>query len=223
MKLKITHPSDVHIVYSGVNSSYLNKIEKTPFPLFTYLGRLKAYKNIDTSIKAFAKVLEKFPKAKLYIVGFGEEELSLKNLVTKLDIERSVVFFGRVSETEKARILGKSWVVLQPSMMEGWGITVIEANACGTPVIASNVNGLKDAVVDGSTGVLVMPRDADELARAMDDFLIDDQYRNLLARQAYIWSSHFDWEISARNFISIVKSYQSKNKTYRYDGDVAVA
>ena len=105
--------------------------------------------------------------------------------------------------------------------MEGWGITVIEANASGTPVIASNVSGLKDAVINGSTGVLVLPKDHKLLAEAMLDFLVDERYRLLLSRQAYTWSRHFDWKVSADMFMDIVRIYQ-KEETYRYRRSLAV-
>ncbi|MDP3941688.1 MAG: glycosyltransferase [bacterium] len=223
IRLKISRPNDIHIVHNGLNGDIFGRDEKAPFPLFTYLGRLKAYKNIDIGIQAFAQVVKNYPKTRLYIVGFGEQGKKLKALVKKLDIERSVVFFGKVPEKEKAKILAKSWVVLQPSMMEGWGITVIEANASGTPVIASNVSGLKDAVIDGSTGVLVFPKDAKQLAKAMEDFLVDERYRTLLSRQAYIWSTHFDWDVSAEKFMRVLRMYHKPKESYGYKGDVAVA
>jgi glycosyltransferase involved in cell wall biosynthesis len=222
-KLQISRSSDIHIIHNGINNAAFQKDEKAPFPLFTYLGRLKAYKNIDIAVRAFGEIVKRYPKSRLYIVGEGEQSKPLKRLVKKLDLDRNIVFHGKVTEKEKAKILSKSWVMLQPSMMEGWGITVIEANASGTPVIASNVNGLRDAVIDGSTGVLVSPKNVAEMAQAMDEFVTDEKYRSLLARQAYIWSSHFDWDISANRFMGIVLGYTAGNRTYRYKGSVVTA
>src|SRR5207237_10913800 len=108
--------------------------------------------NIDVAIKAFAKVVRIQKKAKLAIVGEGESYLTLNKLVAELGIKKSVTFHGRVSEEEKVLLLAKSWAAIQPSQMEGWGLTVIEANAAGTPVIASRVNGLQDSVLDGQIG-----------------------------------------------------------------------
>lgn len=111
---------------------------------------------------------------------------------------------GRVGENDKIRLLGQSWAMLQPSSFEGWGITVIEANACGTPVIASNVPGLRDSVVNGKTGILVPAGDDDKLAQAMISTISDAKTRRELSSRSIVWSKDFDWEIHSRKFINII-------------------
>jgi glycosyltransferase involved in cell wall biosynthesis len=88
-------------------------------------------------------------------------------------------------------------VVVQPSEKEGWGLTVIEANACGTPVIATAVPGLQDSVRDGETGLLVPPRDEAALAAAMVRVLGDAALRERLARGAREWAARFSWDAAA--------------------------
>ena len=90
-------------------------------------------------------------------------------------------------------------------MVEGWGITVIEANAAGTPVIASDVNGLRDSVVHGQTGTLVPVKDVDAFAHAMIDFILDEKYRKTLSDNAYDWSKNFNWDKSSEQFLFIVE------------------
>jgi glycosyltransferase involved in cell wall biosynthesis len=168
------------------------------------VGRLKPYKNVDVIIKAFAQVYASYPKARLAIMGEGETWESLVTLIHELGLKKAVTMYGKVSDEQKSTILSKSWAMLQPSMVEGWGITVIEANASGTPVIASNVPGLKDSILHGKTGVLVPPGDVDQFARCLIDFILHERYRLYLSQHAYIWSQQFSWEKSAQIFMKVL-------------------
>lgn len=204
-KLGFTKAGNIEIIPNGVTSDLFVDYPKTDNISFVYLGRLKEYKNIDVAIKAFAKVVRIHKKAKLAIVGTGESYLSLKKLTKELGIERAVKFYGRVTETEKAKLLAKSWAAIQPSQMEGWGITVIEANAAGTPVIASNVSGLQDSVVDGQTGILVPAGNVTQFANAMMKIAEDDVARLSYSQEAQLWAKNFDWDRSAESFYSVIR------------------
>lgn len=195
---------DLDIVNPGINLRNYARMNKYNVPTFSYLGRLMPYKNIDILINAFEDVLKNLPEAKLIIAGKGPVELKLRDLTKKLGIEASVDFKGYVNEDEKRQILGKSWIMIQPSSFEGWGITVIEANAGGTPVIASDTTGLRDSVVDGQTGLLVKTGDVKELARMMLALSEMDGYRNRLSKNAYKWSRNFSWNDSADKLLNIV-------------------
>jgi len=204
LNLGLGKKNGVSIVHPGIESALFKKQEKTKNPLFTYVGRLKPYKNVDIAIEAFAEVAGLYPNAQFLVIGEGESLTSLEKLTRELNIENNVTFTGRVSEAQKARLLAKSWVVLQPSMIEGWGITVIEANAAGTPVIASDVNGLRDSVVHGQTGTLVPIKDVDAFAQAMIDLILDKKYREVISDNAYSWSKNFSWDDSSKQFFLIV-------------------
>lgn len=200
----IAKAENIEIVHPGVDHSKFIPLGKTEHPSFIYLGRLKPYKNIDMAIVAFSRVVKLFPNTMLYVVGEGESLHLLKKLTVDLKIESNIRFYGKVSESKKAELLAKSWVAIQPSMVEGWGITVIEANASGTPVIASDVNGLRDSVVDSQTGVLVEPKNPDAIASAMIDFILDKTYRGIISKQAYVWSQSFNWDNSAEIFYRVI-------------------
>lgn len=208
----------IEVIYNGVDSNFLPNMPKSLKPSFVYLGRLRKYKNIDIAIKAFASVVRSHPTAKLSIVGSGEHDSFLKKLVANLGIENSVTFLGRVSEEEKAILLGQSWAMLQPSQVEGWGITVIEANAAGTPVIASRVNGLKDSVVDEKTGILVPVKDVVQFAEAMNKIIESAPYRTMLSQNAFVWSKNFDWDKSAKAFYKLFgKSLDVQSRASSYE------
>jgi len=116
--------------------------------------------------------------------------------------------------------LARSWVMVQPSSFEGWGITVIEANASHTPVIASNTAGLRDSVVDGQTGILVKTGSVKELTRVMIALSEMDGYRKRLSENAYAWSRNFSWNFSAYKFLNIILNEQSKTQKQYLPGFV---
>jgi cellulose synthase/poly-beta-1,6-N-acetylglucosamine synthase-like glycosyltransferase/glycosyltransferase involved in cell wall biosynthesis len=203
-KLGFTRSGNITIVHNGVSDSLYIENQKTSYPSFIYLGRLQKHKNIDVAVRAFAKIQEAHPEARLSIVGWGEAHHSLKKLVNELGLTDKVEFLGRVSEAEKARLLGQSWAMIQPSQVEGWGITVIEANAAGTPVIASRVNGLRDSVVDGKTGILVEAGNVKKFAIAMQLIIADESFRKQLSLEGYQWAKNFDWKRSAEDFYQLI-------------------
>lgn len=204
LKLGFTDIQNINIVHSGVSDYMFAKYPKTEYPSFAYVGRLRKYKNVDVAIKAFSKVVKEFTSAKFFIAGSGECKPELKELVNKLHLTDNVIFYGRVSEEDKKRIFSESWVAIQPSQIEGWGITVIEANAAGTPVIASRVNGLKDSVLHGETGLLVEAGNIEGFATAMKQLLYDNVYRRELSRSSIIWAQNFKWSKSARDFYMVI-------------------
>ncbi len=222
--LGFAHPENIEIVYNGIEPSRYKQTKKTTYPSYIYLGRLKAHKNIDVCIKAFAQIREYHKNAMLRIVGEGECLRSLQKLVMQLHLEKHVVFYGKVSEEMKAQLLAESWVMVQPSQIEGWGITVIEANCSGTPVIASRVNGLRDSVVHGETGLLVEPGNITAFYKAMKLLVEDQKFLEKLSQRALIWAKRFTWDRSANVLDDIITAKIEADSLYfpRY-GDIFLA
>jgi glycosyltransferase involved in cell wall biosynthesis len=192
--------NDIEIINPGVINNLKTDIQKTKYPSFIYLGRLRPYKNIDDAIKAFSIVLKEIPDARLTIAGTGENEGDLKKLVHKLDLQNSVEFAGYVSNEIKYRLLSQSWMALQPSSFEGWGITVIEANSCATPVVASDVGGLRDSVLKNHTGVLVEPKNVNDFAKVMIFLSQNKKVLNQMSENALSWSKKYTWDKSSDKF-----------------------
>jgi glycosyltransferase involved in cell wall biosynthesis/O-antigen/teichoic acid export membrane protein len=212
-RLNISKSEDVNIVNPGINISDYQKTRKTPYPSIIYLGRLRPNKNIELLIKAFALLSQKHQTAKLTIAGEGICKNNLMSLTKKYKLESKVIITGKVTEKEKIKLLGSHWIMVQPSLFEGWGITVIEANACNTPVIAAAVNGLKDSVVHGVTGLLFDPKSVNSLILNMELLINNSFLRHQLARQAYIWSQKFSWDESADKFLTILSTTIEASKT----------
>jgi glycosyltransferase involved in cell wall biosynthesis len=204
LDIGLAESGNISIIHPGIDVNKFVRTEKAPHQSILYLGRLKPYKCIDVAIKAFAEIAHEFPQATFTIAGTGESMRRLQELTVALGIQEKVLFLGAVSEEKKVQLLGKSWIVVQPSMIEGWGITVIESNACGTPVIASNVNGLKDSIVNLKTGILVPARDIQAFANAMRECLTNTALREKLSQQAYMWSGNFSWDKSAEAFDNLL-------------------
>jgi glycosyltransferase involved in cell wall biosynthesis len=179
---------------------------KSKDPLVVYVGRIKAYKRLDHLIKSFKIIKDVIKNSKLIIAGKGDQK-PLKKLSIELGIEPSVEFYDEVSEEEKLRLLRQAWVFVTPSMKEGWGITVIESNACGTPAIAYNVPGLRDSVKYNYNGILVEDGNENSLANTIVMVLKDGSLRDNLSKNALEWSKQFSWERSAEEFLKAMEAY----------------
>jgi len=160
----------VRVIHPGVDSARLTPDpagRREAAPTFLYVGRLKRYKGVGHAIRALAIARRARPELRLVVAGTGDHLPELRQLTATLGQVEAVDFRGFVSEEEKLALLRGSWANVFPSPKEGWGITVVEAAACGTPSIASNSPGLRDSVRNGETGYLVPHGDADALAARM--------------------------------------------------------
>lgn len=212
IKLRIGDESSISIISPGVDTTRYQYTKKTTFPSFIYLGRLKPYKNIDIAIQAFANVLKKYPKARFTIAGDGESKDSLERLTKELHLSNAVFFPGKVTEETKIKLLSQSWISLQPSSYEGWGMTVIEANAAGTPVLGSNVKGLKDSIQHKKTGLLVTPKSILGFSKAMQTSISNAEMRHMYSKNAKVWAKKFCWDAVAANFSQVIKNELNRSE-----------
>jgi glycosyltransferase involved in cell wall biosynthesis len=180
----------IQVIHPGVDTTHYKpdpSVHRSRPPAFLYVGRLKRYKGVEFAIRALALAREHRPDLTLEIAGDGGDRGRLQELVAHLGLSEGVKFHGRVSEAEKIRLFRSSWANLFPSPKEGWGITVMEAAACGTPSLASDSPGLCDSVRDGTTGFLVPHGDATALAQRMLEFAAD---RSLVERLGAVARQH---------------------------------
>jgi glycosyltransferase involved in cell wall biosynthesis len=208
-------PDDIHVIHCGIDHTLYHpdpSVQKDPVPTVIYLGRLKKYKSIDHLLTAFSQTLKKIPEAKLVVVGEGDFKESLINLGNRLNLGNRVEFTGFVDRQEKVKRLQKAWVAVYPSLKEGWGLTNIEANACGTPVIASNVPGLKDSVVPGQTGLLFEYEDVQKLSDYLTKILSDAEYREELRGGGLAWAKRFNWDEAADLTFELIEQIVAKHK-----------
>jgi glycosyltransferase involved in cell wall biosynthesis len=189
----------VEVIYQGVDTVGYTPCpgERTKEPRFAYLGRLKRYKGVHLVIQAFAKLRPRFPTATLDIAGAGNYRRALERLTRSLDLGDSVRFLGRVSEEEKLALLRRSWALTFASPKEGWGITNLEAAACGTPVVASNSPGIRESVIDGRTGFLVPHGDVNAMADGLARFAADADLVRTMGAAGRMFAESYTWDRAA--------------------------
>lgn len=179
---------------------------KSPEPLVGYFGRLKRYKSIDQFLRALPLVREWFPHLKAVIAGDGDDRARLEAVVSELNIAHAVEFTGYLTEAQKVDLLRRMWCTVVPSSKEGWGLTVMEANACGTPAITSDVPGLRDAVRENETGLLYPYGDIAALAARMSLLLGNTELRSRLSANAIVWAKTFDWDDAADKTLAFLRA-----------------
>ncbi len=205
---------NITLIYNGIDQRLFegtSDVQKSAKPLIIYMGRVKRYKAIDHLIEAFDIVVKQVPDAELIIAGKGDAYDELEQLVKQKGL-RSVTFKPQTTDDEKVQIMKKAWVYVSTSTKEGWGITVIESNASGTPVIGYDVPGIRDSIRDGETGLLVSPAgDIEKLAQTILRILNDRELRNGLSEKAVEWSRNFTWENSTDGFSTLLDGIAAKH------------
>ena len=199
---------DVSIAYNGIDHDFYQPGEqKFDKPTVLYLGRVKKYKRIPMLIEMMQRVRAELPDAELIIAGGGDAVEESMAAVDRMGAGEYIHFRGYVDEDEKLRLYQKAWVVATASMVEGWGLTVVEANACGTPAVAFDVPGLNESIIHGETGLL--SRNRQEFTDNLVSTLSDEAVRNKLSQGAMAWAASFTWEQTASATLAMMK--QSMN------------
>ena len=193
--------SQVRVIHPGVDSVTFSPrpgLDRTAHPSFLYVGRLKRYKGVATAIEALAVARQGRSDLTLEIAGNGDDRPRLEALARRLGVGDAVHFLGFVTDEHKLRLMRTSWANVFPSVKEGWGLTVVEAAACGTPSLTSNSPGLRDSVRDGVTGYLVPHGDPRALARRMLEMAERPALVDTLGKQARAFAESLTWESAAR-------------------------
>ena len=199
----------VVVIHPGVDSQEYRPDPATPraaAPTFLYVGRLKRYKGVEFAIRALAAARTARPDITLDICGQGDDRPRLERLAVERRVSDAVRFLGFVSEDEKRRLLRRAWAVVFPSPKEGWGITNVEAAACGTPAIASDSPGLRESVQNGVTGYLVPHGDVPALAGRMRELAEDPSLVGRLGRAARRFAEGLSWDSAARATLAHIEA-----------------
>jgi glycosyltransferase involved in cell wall biosynthesis len=173
-------------------------VPQAPLPTLVYHGRLKRYKRVDLLLRAMPEVLRQVPNARLRVIGSGDDADRLRRLATELALDEAVSFEGWLPADRHWDMLASSWVHVQPSLKEGWSLSVMDAAQCGLPTLASRVPGLQDMIEPGVTGELFQPDDVGELATLAVSLLQDPARRQSMGAQAAAWALDFTWEDASR-------------------------
>ncbi len=190
-------PADrVTVAPPGVDARYTPGGVRSPTPLVVAVGRLVPVKRFDAMLRALATVKVDQPDLRAVIIGEGYERPALEALRRELGATDWVSLPGHVSDEELVSWYRRAWVVASSSQREGWGMTLTEAAACGTPSVATAIAGHTDAVVDAESGLLVS--EVGELPAALGRVLGDEVLRSRLAKGALARARWFTWGATAR-------------------------
>ena len=152
-------------------------------------------------MRAFRIVRDKIPWAELWVIGDGAFRKDLESAAVD-----GVRFFGGLCDGERRRLLRRAWVLVNPSVREGWGLNVVEAAALGVPCVAYDVAGLRDSVRDGFTGLLTENGNTEALAAQVMHVLQSDPLRHELAGNALKCAKEFNWNKTAKQFMNVLKA-----------------
>ena len=184
----------IFVIPNGIDvSSYENNNAPQKDSIIS-LGRLVKQKGCVYLIEAMEKVIEEVPDAKLNIVGDGplKEQLAAKVKVAGLD--RNITFLGKVSEDKKREVLSKSQIFVMPSLQEGFGIVLLEAMACGLPIIANDLPVFREIFTNGQNGYLVDVKDSEGLAKKIIELFRDEPKREQIGNYNREYVTSFDWD-----------------------------
>jgi glycosyltransferase involved in cell wall biosynthesis len=190
----------IRVIHPGVDGQRFHPSPSDPRsaePRFLYVGRLKRYKGIGLAIQALEVARRSRADLRLDIAGTGDHRAALERLAAELGQTDAVTFHGFVSEERKISLLRTAWANLFPSPKEGWGITVVEAAACGTPSLASDSPGLRDSVRHMETGYLVPHGDVGALAARMVELAGNPALVARLGEAARRFAERLTWARSA--------------------------
>jgi glycosyltransferase involved in cell wall biosynthesis len=196
------HDRLVHVVPPGIDPRFSPGEEKSPTPLVVAVGRLVPVKQFDRLVAALVEVKQRQPQLEAVIVGEGYRRDELEAQVHEASAERWLHLPGHLTDDEVLSLYRRAWVLASTSAREGWGMTVTEAAACGTPAVVSRIAGHSDAVAEGHSGLLVDGHD--EMVGALDRVIADPDLRRRLTAGARDHASRFTWGATARGTLEVL-------------------
>ncbi|MFY3741751.1 MAG: glycosyltransferase involved in cell wall biosynthesis [Candidatus Nitrosomirales archaeon] len=209
MRLGFKH---VTIVPEGINFSPFERLhEKEAKPTVLFVGRLKKAKRPEEALRAFKVIKDEIPDARFWIVGDGYMREQLKTMADEMFTGSSdITLYGRQDTAKKLELMSKAHVLLVPGVREGWGLVVTEASAMGTPAVAYDVPGLRDSVIDGTTGTLVHSGDHVAMAIEAIDLLRDHIKRKTYSKNGLQNAKQYDWNNTSDRLGEVLRQTLAK-------------
>jgi len=214
-------PDKVRVLYSGVRPCFQPKPASSgererlqarygfgEGPYVLSLGTLQPRKNLARLVEAFAQFEIRNPRTETHLILAGKRGWLYDDLLAqarRLGLEGRVSLSGYVSEEDKAALLSGAVAFMFPSLYEGFGLPVLEAQACGCPVIASNTSSLPEVAGDGA--LLVDPAESDDIAEAMWRIVADPALREKLVERGFANARRFSWLACARSVLDVIERF----------------
>lgn len=190
------NPERIFVIPNGIDLPSFNKSDGHPSQnnSLAILGRLVKQKGHIYLIEAMKRVVKEVPDAKLNVIGDGPLRSSLEAKVREYRLDTNIVFRGGVADQEKFKMLCSSNIFVLPSLKEGFGIVLLEAMACGLPIVANDLPVLREVSIDGQNGYLVDVKNPEELAGKIVVLLKDEQRRKEMGKYNREYVKQFNWD-----------------------------
>ena len=189
-------PSEhISVVHPGIDDFFSPGEDRSPVPLLLAVGRLMPSKGFDQLIRIAVDLKEVVPDLQLVIAGEGYQKPMLEAQISQLDATGWIRLAGRVSDEELRTLYRRAWVVTSASLAEGWGMTLTEAAACGTPSVATDIAGHRDSIAVGRSGLL--GADLREIREQIEAVLTDGDLRRRLSDGAIEHAATLRWSSTA--------------------------
>ncbi|KKQ91479.1 MAG: Glycosyl transferase group 1 [Candidatus Woesebacteria bacterium GW2011_GWB1_39_10] len=190
---RLNKNQNIKILPLGIDPHVRPQVKKFSYPSAVFLGRIVKMKGVETAIQATADIVTNLPKFRLYIIGSADTQYKqyLEQLVSKLNINKNVIFCGQLSENEKYTLLAKSHFLFHPSYKEGFGLTVLEAGQMSTPSIVRSGSSLDELIKDEYSG-LIFKKDS-QISEMFIRHYSGNKYKDMCIN-AKNRSTQYDWD-----------------------------
>jgi glycosyltransferase involved in cell wall biosynthesis len=207
LRLRASH---ISVVPPGIDGRFSPGGRRDRDPLVVAVGRLVPVKRMDRFIEAMVELKSRQPALQAVVVGEGYERPELEARIARHDAASWLTLPGRLDDEALRALYRRAWLVGSTSVREGWGMTLTEAAACGTPAVATRITGHDDAVIDGESGFLV--DGLEEFAAAADAVIADPMLRRRLGQGAQRHAARFNWETTAASTLEILAREVSRRR-----------
>ena len=226
---KVCGNDAITVLPMGVDTEYFVKTHDTAHlkqkfkiegPVILFVGRLIDWKGITYLIRALPEILRRFPTAKALIIGSGPQRSELIRMAGAIGVANHIIFIDEVPQADLLAFYSMADIFVLPSIVnengetEGLGVVLLEAMACGLPVIGSDVGGIPDIIKNGETGLLVRQKDSQDLSKQIIRLLTDEGFRKKMVSNARNFiETQYSWEIVAQRFLEIYRGVLEGNRS----------
>jgi glycosyltransferase involved in cell wall biosynthesis len=208
-------PDRVRVVPCGVDQRFSPGGTRADHPLVLAVGRLVPVKRFDLLIDALVEVRRSRPGLQGIIVGDGYERTRLEDHIRRRGAEDFISMPGYVEPDALVALYRRAWVVASMSAREGWGMTLTEAAACGTPAVASRIAGHLDTVQDGKTGLLAAT--GEEVVADLHRLLSDRRLREQMGAAALRRAARYRWSATTRGILTALAEETTRMRSTRHN------
>lgn len=203
---------NISLIYAGVDLDFFKKIRVKKNNIFTIccISRLVGYKRVDLLIRAVAILQHKGYKFKVYIIGDGPEKNNLMHLTEKLSLESSIIFESNIPRVKLGERIKSSHLFCHPSVVEGFGLVLLEAAACGIPIVASDIMILKEITRERKGVVFFRSDNTIDLASKIELMIKNVKLRRNLSKQVLNLATEYSWSKVAQNFENVYSKLTDK-------------